>query len=91
MTHTRLDFKDFFIGDFLFTQFPYEMGNEDHCLALMRKHQISPNASSSNLQRSQLTPFLVIKLQVLHQLHVAIFLLISLMFFSLVSLLWGIF
>ncbi|XP_046652604.1 26S proteasome non-ATPase regulatory subunit 10-like [Daphnia pulicaria] len=39
-------------------KFPFEMNNEDRCVALMKKHQISPNAPSSNLQRSHITPFL---------------------------------
>jgi hypothetical protein len=51
-------FNNFFI-DNLFAQFPFEMNNEDRCVALMKKHQISPNAPSSNLQRSHITPFLV--------------------------------
>lgn len=53
-------FNNFFIDNFfLFAQFPFEMNNEDRCVALMKKHQISPNAPSSNLQRSHITPFLV--------------------------------
>ncbi|KZS07128.1 Uncharacterized protein APZ42_029295 [Daphnia magna] len=39
-------------------KFPYETKNEDRCVTLMEKYQLSPNASSDNWPHSEMTPFL---------------------------------